>query len=124
MAITNYSDVEVRGNISSTKQGRLIGVVSTAITEGDTATGYQYGDTVMYNGTFYTVDGGVWRKTDLGNASLITVDSAFDTASENPVQNKVIAEIVPAQASALNQLADKEFVNSSVATATGSFKGT
>lgn len=42
------------------------------------------------------------------------VDSGFNSASENPVQNKVIAVLIPTQASAENQLADKEFVNSSI----------
>lgn len=52
------------------------------------------------------------------------VDSALSTSSTNPVQNKKIAELVPAQASSSNQLADKAFVNSSIATATATFRGT
>lgn len=57
------------------------------------------------------------------NLSL-PVDNALNTSSENPVQNKVIAELIPAQASSSNQLADKQFVNSSVATNTANFLGT
>lgn len=52
------------------------------------------------------------------------VDSALNTSSENPVQNKVIAELIPSQASSSNQLADIQFVNSSIATNTANFIGT
>lgn len=52
------------------------------------------------------------------------IDAELSTESENAVQNKAIAEIVPPQATSSNQLADKEFVNSSIATATANFRGT
>lgn len=52
------------------------------------------------------------------------IDNALNTQSSNPVQNRVIAELVPNQASANNQLADKNFVNSSIATSTATFRGT
>ena len=42
------------------------------------------------------------------------VDSQLSDLSENPIQNKAIAELVPTQASSSNQLADKDFVNSSI----------
>ena len=55
-------------------------------------------------------------------------DSALSSTSELPVQNKVvkgaldgITELIPAQATAQNQLADKGFVNSSVATNTANY---
>ena len=62
-------------------------------------------------------------------------DAALSATSENPVQNKVvkaaldakgadiaaIEEKIPAQASAQNQLADKDFVNSSVSTNTANY---
>lgn len=78
----------------------------------------------------------------------IIVDDALDATSENPVQNKVltalipedstglvdigdfnalsddvadIAEKIPTQASATNQLADKDFVNSSISTNTANY---
>ena len=124
MAITNYSDVEVKGTISSTKQGRLVGVSSTAIAAGDSATGYNAGDVIMYNSTFYTVVSGKWQVTSLGNTQSITVDSALSTSSTNPVQNKVIAELIPSAATSSNQLADKNWVNSSISTNTANFKGT
>lgn len=68
----------------------------------------------------------------------ITIDDELSLTSENPVQNKIITlavnnisdEItaieskIPAQASSSNQLADKDFVNSSIATNTATFRGT
>lgn len=45
-----------------------------------------------------------------------------DAASSSDIQN--INAKIPAQASAQNQLADKDFVNSSIGTNTGDFKGT
>ena len=55
-------------------------------------------------------------------------DSALSSTSELPVQNKAvkgaldgITELIPAQATAQNQLADKGFVNSSVATNTANY---
>lgn len=74
----------------------------------------------------------------IDNSVSITVDDELSLTSENPVQNKVITlavnnisdEItaieskIPAQASSSNQLADKDFVNSSIATNTTTFRGT
>lgn len=122
MAITNYSDVEVKGIISSTKQGRMIGVSSTAITEGSSATGYQAGDTVMYNSTLYTVADGKWTKTTLGNTSSVTVDSALSTTSTNPFQNQLVGNLTTTggklasinTATDANNIALKGFVNSSI----------
>ena len=77
---------------------------------------------------------------DVGNN--ITVDSEMSSSSENPVQNKVVKNYVdgeiqtvdgeidtieskiPAQAASNNKLADKDFVNSSISTATATFRGT
>lgn len=71
-----------------------------------------------------------------------TVDTAMSDSSENAVQNKVIKTYVdgeiqtvdgeidtieskiPAQATSNNKLADKDFVNSSISTATATFRGT
>lgn len=49
-----------------------------------------------------------------------------DTNAHSFIQNKVtgIEEKIPNQASTENQLADKNFVNSSISTATATFKGT
>lgn len=55
-------------------------------------------------------------------------DNALDKTSLNPIQNKPVAEkfediedLIPAQASDVNQLADKQFVNSSVGTNTANY---
>lgn len=79
---------------------------------------------------------------NLDVGSDITVDSTVDSLSDNPVENRAIYAFVtdmidsvddetnsinskiPAQASADNQLADKDFVNSSISTATATFRGT
>ena len=52
------------------------------------------------------------------------IDDTLSTTSKNPVQNKIIAQLIPAQATSSNQLADKNFVNSSISTATATFRGT
>lgn len=52
------------------------------------------------------------------------VDSALNTSSANPVQNKVLAVLIPSDASDLNPLATQNFVNSSIATNTANFIGT
>lgn len=44
----------------------------------------------------------------------IPVDSALDANSQNPLQNKAIAIIVPAEANSSNTLADKEWVDSEI----------
>ena len=51
------------------------------------------------------------------------VDDELDSESTNPVQNKVISKLIPAQASEENKLADKNFVNSSIQTETANFRG-
>lgn len=79
---------------------------------------------------------------NLDVGSDITVDSSVDSLSNNPVENRAIyafvtdineslgADIneinskIPAQATSDNQLADKDFVNSSISTATATFRGT
>lgn len=52
------------------------------------------------------------------------VDSSLNSESINPVQNRVITKLIPAQANEENKLADKDFVNSSIATNTAEFIGT
>lgn len=49
------------------------------------------------------------------------VDSSLNTESINPVQNKVLARLIPTQASPENKLADKNFVNSSISTNTAHY---
>ncbi len=55
---------------------------------------------------------------------IIAVDGALDESSSNPVENKAIASLIPSEASSTNKLADKAFVNSSIATNTAMFLGT
>ena len=50
--------------------------------------------------------------------------SALPTAEELSAAILAITNLIPAQASAENQLADKAFVNSSISTATATFRGT
>lgn len=62
-------------------------------------------------------------KTWVGQQGYDTEDSV--DAKVGAVQSDVddIADVIPAQASTTNQLADKDFVNSSVQTATANFRG-
>ena len=46
---------------------------------------------------------------------LLTADGELNAESKNPLQNQAIAKIVPVTASETNELADKNFVNSTVA---------
>lgn len=79
---------------------------------------------------------------NLDVGSDITVDTEVDSTSKNPVENRAVYNFVmdmvgsvddeindinskiPAQATSDNQLADKDFVNSSISTATATFRGT
>ncbi len=70
----------------------------------------------------------------LGDAAakgvVTTVDSSADLPTSGAVKTYVdgevkdIEDLIPSQATDQNQLADKDFVNSSIATATATFKGT
>lgn len=68
-------------------------------------------------------------KTDLANgvqSSLEKADTALQQSDLTPIENDIdaIEAKIPSAASASNQLADKNFVNSSIATNTATFKGT
>ena len=68
-------------------------------------------------------------KTDLASAvqtSLNKADTALQDADLSGIENDIdtIEAKIPSAASANNQLADKAFVNSSIATNTATFKGT
>ena len=68
-------------------------------------------------------------KTDMASAvqtSLGKADTALQPADISTLEGKVeaIEGKIPTEASSSNQLADKNFVNSSIATATATFKGT
>ena len=75
----------------------------------DTGTGNAY-TSASYDSTNRTITftkGETFVKTS-------DVDSSLSTLSTNPIQNKVVAELIPSQATSSNQLADKNFVNSSI----------
>lgn len=76
-------------------------------------------------GTSYTFDwtDGILTITDdlSGDVTEIDFDDRYYNKSE--IQS-LILDLIPAQASASNQLADKDFVNSSIETATATFRGT
>lgn len=68
-------------------------------------------------------------KTDLASGvqtSLGKADTALQQSDLTPIENDIdaIEAKIPSAASASNQLADKNFVNSSIATNTATFKGT
>ena len=68
-------------------------------------------------------------KTDLASgvqSSLEKADTALQQSDLTPIENDIdaINAKIPSAASASNQLADKNFVNSSIATNTATFKGT
>lgn len=49
-----------------------------------------------------------------GDGTMV-VDNALNTESINPVQNKVIARLIPEAADSINKLADKKYVNDRIA---------
>ena len=57
-------------------------------------------------------------------AEGMIIDSELDVDSEHAISNKAVAQLIPPQANEENQLADKDFVNSSIATNTAEFIGT
>lgn len=61
-----------------------------------------------------------------GNTQAIAIEKTRAEGAEQALQTAIdiINGKIPAQATAQNQLADKEFVNSSISTATADFKGT
>lgn len=78
-----------------------------------------------FNDTTYTFafTDGVLSITD--NLTSEVVNLNFDNRyyTEEEIQT-LILDLIPAQASSSNQLADKDFVNSSIETATATFRGT
>ena len=63
------------------------------------------------------------------NNTISAVDTKYTqgtgiTIDQNNVVSNNVSPLVPAQATINNQLADKDFVNSSIATSTATFKGT
>ena len=71
----------------------------------------------------YQMPGTGIPKTDLEQGVRMSLGKA-DTALQEHQDLTPITGLIPSQATPQNQLADKEFVNSSIATATADFKGT
>lgn len=79
--------------------------------------------------TAYQKPSGGIPKSDLAQSvqtSLGLADTALQDADLTPIENDIdaIEAKIPSAASSSNQLADKAFVNSSIATNTATFKGT
>lgn len=66
-----------------------------------------------------TVEGEIPTKT-----SQLINDSTYQTRANIDTLLLPIKDVIPIQATAVNKLADKDFVNSSISTATADFKGT
>jgi len=59
-------------------------------------------------------------KSDVGH----THDDRYYTETEIDAKEQAITDLIPTQATSSNQLADKDFVNSSISTSTATFRGT
>ncbi len=57
----------------------------------------------------------------IAKTAEIVTDAKLDQNSTNPIQNQAIAKLIPFTASSTNQLADKNFVNSTVGTNTANY---
>ena len=116
------------GSGSSASLGALYQLVDVMANSSNTGVeGAVEGSVLAYNAT-----AGKWKAIaqseilpDMsGYYTKDETDSAINTAKSN-LQGQVdtLQALIPATASATNQLADKDFVNSSIATATAEFKG-
>lgn len=72
-------------------------------------------DSISLNGNVQEIDANK-------NVNLTVTTESIGAATEQDVDN--IKKVIPNQASETNQLADKDFVNSSIETATATFRGT
>ena len=79
---------------------------------------------VKVNGTDLAIDGKKVNVLVPTKTSDLTNDSDFTTNAIVQAALAIINAVIPTQASADNQLADKNFVNSSITTATAEFRGT
>ena len=137
--ITANGDSVIKGNLNVTKDGIFGGEVSGIVGEGTPAgvTDYaQLQNKPAINGKELasgdnTLEAlGIQPKGDYTTASQLDTTLA-DYATKVFVSNNyatkaavnAIQALIPATATATNQLADKDFVNSSIATATAEFKG-
>ena len=103
----NFAGLDSGGNL--TDSGKKASDFATAAQGGKADTAYQKPGTGI-------------PKTDLADGVQTSLGKA-DTAVQ-PARVEAIEDVIPSQASSSNQLADKAFVNSSVATGTATFRGT
>lgn len=115
----NFSDPEADNNIRALQQGMVDEVLARSGADRILQTNI---DTV--SGDVSTLQGNM--STIQGNISTLQGDVSTLQGNVSTLQGKVstIEGEIPSQASAQNQLADKNFVNSSIATNTANFLGT
>lgn len=89
-----------------------------------------FGDTVIFNDTIDTAysfeyeDNTLTITDNRNNTYTVSLGTDFYTKCEVNDLISAITDLIPAQACPTNQLADKDFVNSSIATNTANFVGT
>lgn len=78
----------------------------------------------IYRGTMgFDHDSVVWEKTATQQIPVATTEANGLMSAADKQKITDIEEVIPEQASSSNQLADKNFVNSSIATATATYRG-
>lgn len=70
-----------------------------------------------------TINGVVWEDTATSQIPAATTEANGLMSAEDKQKITDIEEVIPEQASSSNKLADKDFVNSSIATATATYRG-
>lgn len=110
---------QILNDIYNSKQDLLTAGTGISI-ETDPVTGEVVISNTQTSAEWGNIEGNIEDQTDLNNI-LIGLDNDI-TAVEDGVDD--IQELIPVQATSTNQLADKDFVNSSIATSTATFRET
>jgi len=110
---------QILNDIYNSKQDLLTAGTGISI-ETDPVTGDVIISNTQTSAEWGNIEGNIADQTDLNNI-LTGLDNDI-TAVEGDVDD--IQELIPAQATTNNQLADKDFVNSSISTSTATFRGT
>ena len=110
---------QILNDIYNSKQDLLTAGTGISI-ETDLVTGDVVISNTQTSAEWGNIEGDITDQTDLNNI-LTGLDNDI-TAVEDDVDD--IQELIPVQATSSNQLADKDFVNSSIATSTATFRGT